>query len=127
MVMYRESLPSLGGCQLCRYSVDSSRISLSLSGFVTGHRASENTVNLDWPELAKRGDQTLVIYMGLPLACQDDYGSSLHEAWACAAIPSCRRWWKMRDATSAAESLLGDIENIAEIAATSEVQWAHSA
>ncbi len=30
---------------------------------VTGHRV-ENTVNLDWPELA-RDDQTLVIYMGL--------------------------------------------------------------
>lgn len=31
--------------------------------FVTGHRL-ENTVNLDWPEFAKKG-QTLVIYMGL--------------------------------------------------------------
>ncbi|MEQ8860144.1 MAG: siroheme synthase CysG [Pseudomonadales bacterium] len=32
--------------------------------FVTGHRQND-TVNLDWPELA-RPDQTLVIYMGLP-------------------------------------------------------------
>lgn len=31
--------------------------------FVTGHRV-ENTINLDWPEMG-RGDQTLVIYMGL--------------------------------------------------------------
>ncbi len=32
--------------------------------FVTGHRSGD-TVNLDWPELA-RHDQTLVFYMGLP-------------------------------------------------------------
>jgi len=31
--------------------------------FVTGHRQND-TVNLDWPELA-RPDQTLVVYMGL--------------------------------------------------------------
>jgi uroporphyrin-III C-methyltransferase/precorrin-2 dehydrogenase/sirohydrochlorin ferrochelatase len=32
--------------------------------FVTGHRRNQ-TINLDWPELA-RPDQTLVVYMGLP-------------------------------------------------------------
>ena len=83
--------------------------------FVTGHRV-ENTINLDWPELG-RGDQTLVIYMGL--VGLSEICSRLIEHGAEASRPVAL----VENATLAEQRVfLGTLENAAALAEAKQVR-----
>ncbi len=82
--------------------------------FVTGHRV-ENAINLDWPELG-RGGQTLVIYMGLV-----GLPAIMQQLIKHGAPPS-RPVALVENATLPEQRvLMGNIENIAEVAVANEV------